>query len=62
VPGVDDVALQRQQRRRPGTFGVIDGRSGLRDLLGHIVLWRVGARWLCVILLATLVLPGAYGA
>jgi membrane protease YdiL (CAAX protease family) len=45
----------------------VDGRSGLRDLLHRIVLWRVGVRWYVivllgiplVILLATLVLPGA---
>ncbi|HUX88637.1 MAG TPA: CPBP family intramembrane glutamic endopeptidase [Chloroflexota bacterium] len=46
---------------------VIDGRTGLRHLLHQMVLWRVGLRWYLVallgiplvILLATLILPGA---
>jgi uncharacterized protein len=46
---------------------IIDGRSGVRDLLGRIVLWRAGVWWYVVtllglplvILLATFALPGA---
>ena len=46
--------------------GAVDGRAGLRRLLGRVERWRVGLRWYVVtllglplaILLATLVLPG----
>jgi membrane protease YdiL (CAAX protease family) len=46
---------------------VVDGPSGLRQLLNQVVRWRVGLQWYVVallgiplvILLATLVLPGA---
>jgi uncharacterized protein len=46
---------------------VVDGRTGLRRLLRRVVLWRVGLRWYLVallgiplvLLLATLLLPGA---
>jgi hypothetical protein len=44
----------------------VDGRRGLRALLGRIVLWRVAPRWYAVallgiplvVLVATLILPG----
>ena len=47
--------------------GVTEGRAGIRSLMHHYVLWRVGLRWYLVvllgppviILLATIVLPGA---
>jgi uncharacterized protein len=46
---------------------LVDGRAGLRGLLRRVALWRVGLRWYLVallgiplvILLATLLLPGA---
>jgi len=47
--------------------GAIEGREGVRRLLGRMVLWRVGFRWYLVVLvgtpaivvLSTLAMPGA---
>ena len=53
----------------PGLFGpaiaaivttaVAEGRPGLRDLLGRILRWRVGARWYAIALGLPVVLAGA---
>jgi membrane protease YdiL (CAAX protease family) len=32
--------------------GVVDGKAGYRQLLGHLLRWRVGARWYALALLA----------
>jgi membrane protease YdiL (CAAX protease family) len=36
--------------------GIVDGRSGLRDLLSRMQLWRVGARWYATLLIFPLLI------